>query len=263
MFRSAGNQHRQKRSGSVLAVSSTGSVIGPTVNGNLNIPTVDVQASDVAYNRQTGKFEFRLPSGQSAISTVSFAPSSAEDIKNQIIAQHDKILAQVQQANNNILIAIKNAFPGQFNPGSITGVSNGATSSVLTSAKSGSSSANVGRASVISPKTNVHTTSREEEDSEEAPSVQTAVTPNADRINANAAGSIAPGVQSGPTSNGGFRATVNNNQPSQGSLRTSLETANSQSSAALGFKGDRVIGETRNSPGSAMSSVSASSNGRR
>lgn len=269
-----GNQQRQKRSGSVLAVSSSGSnsgsVIGSNLNGNLNIPTVNVAASDVAYNAQTGKFEFRLPTGQSAVSAVSFAPSTQEDIKNQIIAQQDRILAQVQQANNNILIAITNAFPGQFSAGTgaFTGISTGSgSSSVLTSAnsKSGSSASNAGRVSGLAPK-NVATTSLEDEDSSEevAPASQTAIVrPGVVRGNANAAGSGASGIRSGPTGNGGFRATVNNNTPSQGSLRTALNTANSQNSAAIGFKGDRVVGETRNSPGSAMSSVSASSNGKR
>jgi len=177
------------------------------------------------------------------MSTAMFSPTSADTVRQQIINQQDQIMAQVQNMQRNILVSIGSGSGG-----------------IIGSAPSG----------VVAPPPVVRQTVVQAQAPPPPPPQQDQVVPDATVLNRVQSASAARPVNGGASSAvnmGGpqqtapqaFKASVQSQAPTAGSLSSSLNTGRGQGTAAIGFSGNRVKGETRLSPGSASSSVSASS----
>ncbi|OQV18924.1 putative Serine protease 30 [Hypsibius exemplaris] len=280
-------QRRKRDSSSALSAG----LISSSSSNPFNVPVVNVAASDVTYNAGTGKLEFSLPQGQTAFSSVSFVPSSVDSIRNQIIAQQDRILAQVNNANRNILISISNNFPG-FNgsPSSSSPAAINTGSSGSSAAKAAASSVsvlsgmgpqtNTNSRSAVVPTSNSQNTLDDGSDDDEGPApvpvaTQSATVIQAKPVNQNNGLRTPPqqtGISSSAQAGGsqltgsspvagtaGFKTVVNSQAPTAGAFNTHFESGNSKGDAGVKFQGANVHAETQHAPGSSSSSVSASS----
>ncbi|XP_055342111.1 uncharacterized protein LOC129590765 [Paramacrobiotus metropolitanus] len=269
------------------------------LGSSFSVPIINIPESDATYDRDSGRFVFRLPNRTTAVSSASFLPTTAEDIKQQIIAQQDRILAQIDNYKKNILVSLNGVFNNNNSPnfdnGNFANTDNAAAAStgmsgVATSSNAGTIPKPVERAPVpisrVSQNANSDTSSsgttkppwksiygKKTTDTDSgsgatgSTSIKSKPVPTNSRIGgrgpALAQGiAVANGNSAGTSSNSdSVDTSLDSDNPAEGSVNTSLNGATGGSSAGVSFKGDRVLAQTKNTANSASASVSASSSG--